>query len=56
VSESKGKISKIFLINGFRYEGRITNYDEECVEILDFKIKGYKILRYKDIKDIEVRE
>lgn len=45
---------KIFLNNGWRYEGKITNCDDDFVEILDFKINGYKIIKFIDIKDCEV--
>lgn len=55
VSESVGKVAKVFLHNGFRYEGKITNYDETYLEVLDFKTNAYKILSFSDIKDLEVK-
>jgi len=56
VSESLSKEIKIFLLNGWRYEGKITNSDDDYVEILDYKTGSYKIIRFEDIKDLEVRE
>jgi hypothetical protein len=54
VSESVGKKTKIFLHNGFRYEGKITNHDEKYIEIIDFRSGAYKIIDFEDIKDCEV--
>jgi len=56
VSESVGKHTKIFLMNGWRYEGKITNFDEKYVEMLDFKTNSYKIIQFEDIKDCEVSQ
>lgn len=55
VSESVSKEIKIFLNNGWRYAGKITNCDEKYVEILDYKTSSYKIIDFEDIKDVEVR-
>ena len=54
VNESVGKEIKIFLHNGFRYAGKITNTDEKYVELLDYKTSSYKIINFDDIKDCEV--
>ena len=54
VSESVGKEVKIFLHNGYRYAGKLTNYDEKYVEIIDYRSGAYKILEFSDIKDMEV--
>jgi len=56
VMNSIGKVAKIFLYNGFRYEGKITNADNEFIELLDFRTNAYKIINLKDIKDMEVKE
>ena len=56
VSESIGKEIKIFLHNGWRYAGKITNCDNKYVEILDYKTSSYKIIEFIDIKDCEVEE
>ena len=56
VSESIGKEIKIFLHNGWRYAGKITNCDEKYVEILDYKTSSYKIVEFVDVKDCEVKE
>jgi len=55
ISESIGKDIKIFLNNGWRYAGKITNSDEKCIEILDYKTNSYKIINILDIKDCEVK-
>ena len=55
-SESIGKEIKIFLLNGFRYAGKITNTDEQYVELLDYRTNSYRIIRFDDIKDCEVSE
>lgn len=54
VSKSVGKDIKIFLHNGWRYAGKVTNYDEKYIEILDYKTNSYKIIEIVDIKDLEV--
>ena len=54
VRKSIGEWAKVFLINGFKFEGKITNFDDNYFEILDVKSGGYKTLRYEDIKDISV--
>jgi sRNA-binding regulator protein Hfq len=56
LKDSVGKCAKIFLQNNFRYEGKITNCDNNYVEILQ---RGeFKIIPLSDVKDvtIEVRE
>lgn len=52
IKQSIGKYVKIFLKNGFRYEGKITNADENYVEILERK--GYKIIQIIDISHLDV--
>ena len=52
VKQSVGKYVTIFLKNGFRYEGKITNCDENYVELLERK--GYKIIQLVDISEINV--
>ena len=48
------EIIKIFLENGFRYYGKITNCDDYYVEILDYKSNSYIVLEIKNIDNIEV--
>jgi len=55
VSESIGKDIKIFLHNGFRYAGKVTNCDEKYIELLDYKSSSYKIVEISDVKDLEVK-
>jgi sRNA-binding regulator protein Hfq len=56
VSESLGKETKIFLHNGYRYAGKITNCDDKYVELLDYKTNSYKIIEIVDISDMEVSQ
>jgi len=57
LSESKDKIIKIILkSNGWRYRGRLNNFDERYIEILDFVSNNYKIINVDDINDLEVEE
>jgi len=56
LKSSIGKVAKVFLHNGFRYEGKITNCDETYVEILDFKTNSYKLIEIIDIKDADVEK
>lgn len=56
VKENKGKEVLIFLHNNFRYEGKLTDADDRCLEILDFKSKSYHIIEFSEIKQIEVKE
>jgi len=52
LKKSIGKKIIIFLQNGFRFEGKLTNCDEKYVEILE--PRGYKIIQIKDISDIDI--
>ncbi len=56
VKENLGKNIKIFTNNNFRYIGKLVNCDDDFVEIFDEYIKGYKIIRISNIKDLEVRK
>jgi len=56
VKENIGKEVLIFLINNFRYEGKLTNSDDKYVEVLDRKSGGYQIILISEIKQIEIRE
>jgi len=56
LKNSLGKTVLIFLNNNFRYEGKITNCDDEYLEILDFKTNSYKIISLSEIKEAEVKE
>jgi len=56
VKKSVGSEIKIFLHNGFRFEGKLTNHDKKYIEILDKVSSAYKIIMIEDIKDLEVKE
>ena len=55
-SESLGKEVTIFLQNGFRFKGKLTNADAEYLEVLDYVSNGYKIIKIEEIKEMEVGE
>ena len=50
--KSIGKYAKVFLHNGFKFEGKISNCDGKYLELLE--LKGYKILELKDIQDVSI--
>jgi len=52
LKESIGSYAKIFLHNGFKFEGKITNCDDDFVELLE--TKGYKIIKISDINDLDI--
>jgi len=56
ISESKGKEIKIFLNNGFRFAGKVTNCDDKYIEILDYVSSAYKIIDIDQINNIEVQK
>ena len=53
VKQSIGKFVTIFLKNGFRYSGKITNCDNDYVEILEER-HGLKIIQLIDISELNV--
>ena len=53
VRQSIGKFVTIFLKNGFRYSGKITNCDDKYVEVLEEK-HGLKIIQLIDISEINI--
>ncbi len=55
LKESLSSSAKIFLHNGFKFEGKITNCDDKYVELLE-PGRGYKIIEIIDISNVEVRE
>jgi len=56
LKQSIGKEATIFLTNGFRYQGKITNCDETYVEVLDYKTSSYKLIRIENINDADIKE
>lgn len=55
LSESIGSSAKIFLHNGFKFEGKITNCDEKYVELLEDG-RGYKIIEIINISDADIKK
>lgn len=53
LNESVGGYAKIFLKNGFKFEGKITNLDDKYIELLE--PRGYKILLLEEISDAEIK-
>jgi sRNA-binding regulator protein Hfq len=56
LSESLGKDIKLFMHNGFKYEGKLTNSDEKYLEILDYKTNSFIIKEIIDVRNVEVRQ
>lgn len=56
LEKSKGKDIKIFLHNNFRYFGKLKDFDEDYIEIFDYKSNSYKIIEIIEIKELEVKE
>ena len=56
LKNSIGKRVKIYLENGFRYAGKLTNCDNEIAEVLDDVSSSYKLIKITDIKDAEVEK
>lgn len=52
LSKSIGQEIKVFLTNGFKFQGKITNCDEKYLEIIDYVTESFKIINISDIKDI----
>jgi len=53
MKKSIGKDVTIFLLNNFRYTGKVTNIDDKYVELLDFKTDSYKLILLNDIKFVD---
>jgi len=57
LSASIGKWVKVFLIeNNFCYEGKLTGLDNEMIEIINSRNNKFKLIRFSEIKDIEVEQ
>jgi len=56
LSESEGKDIKLFMHNGFKYEGKLTNSDDTYVEILDYRSSSYIIKKIVDVRNVEVKQ
>ncbi len=56
LSESEGKDIKLFMYNGFKYEGKLTNSDDVWVEILDYKTNSYVLKKIIDVRNVEVKQ
>ena len=54
IKESVGKEIKIYLKNGFRFYGKLTNADDIFVELLDYKTNSFKIIGYGEISNLEI--
>jgi small nuclear ribonucleoprotein (snRNP)-like protein len=56
LKKNKGKKIKVFLTNGFKFEGKITGCDEDFLEIVDFVTESFKIINISDIRDITLEK
>ena len=54
MEESVNKDIKIVLQNNYRYAGKLTDYDEKYLEILDYKSNSYHVFKLDNVKDLEV--
>ncbi|HUS50900.1 MAG TPA: hypothetical protein VMZ91_12100 [Candidatus Paceibacterota bacterium] len=54
LKDSIGKYAKIFLHNGFKFEGTITNCDDEELELRE--AEGFKILKIISISEAKIEE
>jgi len=55
LKELKSKNIILYLLNNFRYEGKIINSDENYVEIVDYK--GLHVININQIRQVdEVKE
>jgi small nuclear ribonucleoprotein (snRNP)-like protein len=54
LKESKNKNVIIFLKNGFRFEGKLLNFDEIYVEILDRKLNDIKVIEIEKISELNL--
>lgn len=50
----QGSTIKIFLKNGFKYEGTLEAVCQDFLDVLDFKLQKSKIVRIDDVQDVEV--
>jgi len=55
MEESVGKDIKIVLMNNYRYAGKLTNCDDNYLEILDYKSSSYHVFKLDYVKDLEVK-
>lgn len=55
LNNSLGKTILIFTNNDFRYEGKLTNADDDYAEVLDYKSNSYRLIKLSDIKHLEVK-
>mgnify|MGYP000514369384 CR=1 FL=1 len=54
LKKSEGKQVSVFLTNGFRYDGKITNCDDKYLEILTRDKGVYKIILISQINDMTI--
>ena len=57
LADSQGKTIKIILkSNGWKYAGKLINFDDVYIELLDFVSNSYKVVEISDINNLEVKE
>ena len=52
-TENIGKEIKIFLLNNFRYFGKLKNCDNNFLELYDYRSSSYRIINFSEIQSIE---
>lgn len=56
LKQSIRKFVRVFILDSnFCYEGKLTNIDDEYLEVLTEKHQTFKIIKLTEIKDIEVK-
>lgn len=54
--ESTDKVIRIVQQNNFIYKGKVVDFDDSCVEFLDFKDNKIHVIRFDYIKHLELLE
>lgn len=54
LKNSVGSEVELFLHNGFRFKGKVTNCDEEYIEILDYHSCKYKLIEMIHIREASI--
>lgn len=55
VKKNIGKVVLVFSKDNFRFEGKLTNFDDDFFEILEFKTNCFRLMRYTEIKEMEIK-
>jgi len=56
LKESVGNYIKVFLTNGFKYEGKLLDSDENFIKILDAKTNQPRFISKEQIIELSLEE